>query len=73
MIFRSLTKTALGLAKSKGMARFPAFYFSQQNNFNQNQYQNNYVQENYKTSHVVANNVGLSKFLNRYRIYDSEP
>ena len=69
MIFRSLAKTGLQFAKRGTLLRAPAFYFSQQNNYNQNQNnyqsQNNYMQEQYKTSHVVANNIGLSKFLNR--------
>lgn len=67
MIFRSLTKTGLSLMSRTALLRQPRFFFSQQNDLNKNQYQNqNYsVEEQYRTSHVVANNVGLSKFLNR--------
>lgn len=68
MLFRSLTRTGLSFLKKTPLLRQPAFYFSQYNN--NNQYSNansntNYMEEQLKTSHIVANNVGLSKFLNR--------
>lgn len=65
MLFRSLTKTGLGLFRTGGLLRQPIYKFSQNNRFDQNNPSEIFNDGNFKTSHVVANNVGLSKFLNR--------
>ena len=67
MLFRSLARTGFSLFKGTPLVKRPAFYFSQYNRYNNdlNTNTNASMEEQIKTSHVVANNVGLSKFLNR--------
>ena len=67
MFLRSLTRTGLALLGKTPLAKQPLFCFSQYNRYNDpNTNTNAYMEEQMRTSHVVANNVGLSKFLNRY-------